>query len=210
MDVLLGYCTFQLKFFLTLVNTTKVMLAGVAASKAQTRVLCVPEMNFPCQICRHFWLHHLMTAFCFAVQHMCCCVYVNLCIFIFRRKMCEERKEKGFHMPGVGRCVSTFDLLSFSYVSWEGHGSHIFRTHRFSQLVFSALAGEARSRTWWCNSEGKALSKCSSVDSCPFVHWWPKLLQHIFPDSDCRCLLLKRGHWLFMLARQCLQAGTLT
>lgn len=116
MDVLLGYCTFQLKFFLTLVNT-KVILAGVAASKAQTRVLRVPEMNFPCQICRRFWLHHLTTAFCFAVQHMCCCVYVNLCIYIFRRKMCEERKEKGFHMPSVGRCVSTFDLLSFSYVS---------------------------------------------------------------------------------------------
>lgn len=53
----------------------------------------------------------------------CCTAYVLLCvcefmyIYICRRKMCEERKEKGFHMPGFGRCVSTFDLLSFSYIS---------------------------------------------------------------------------------------------
>lgn len=65
----------------------QLMLGGVAASEAQTRLLCIPEMNFPCQICSHFWLCHLMTAFCFGVQHMCCCVYVNFYIYIWEKNV---------------------------------------------------------------------------------------------------------------------------
>lgn len=140
MDVLVGFCTFQLRFFLTLVNTS-VMLDGVAACEAQTRVLCIPEMNFSCQICAHFWLHHLMAAFCFGVQHMCCYLYVNFFIYIYLGEKCVRReRKKDFRHQALGECVPTFHLLS---------GTRLVSLRYLEKAMAAVFLGHSDFHSWY-------------------------------------------------------------
>lgn len=60
--------------------------------------------------------------------------------------MCEERKEKGLQMPGFGRCVPTFHLLSrtrlVSLMYLEKTMAAVFLGHSdFHSWYFQLLLG---------------------------------------------------------------------